>query len=721
MKRIISVLLFSILLIQTTTGYGIEARTILVPQSAHPAAQSTARILAEKLNLPKDAIQIFSGDRVPEKGQILLAVLPVSKPQANFLGGNAKSIQKDGYVIVFKGNSAMICGARPRSLLYAAGDVHLWKDKTSGTFVRNPSFVVRSVEYHGSMPMPEYVAATGLNLLIDRRARVTVCMKETLPEVFEKLQPEDQQRLERAWRARMEGQNETLQACHDADVEYTVFLYGNNFKLWSEPLYEAALKAYPTIEGTPAANSWEKATLCPSDPMTWKLFDAYLKEYMAQTKADGLYTTFWDDYGIFCQCDRCRESGLNEFRNELYACVKQYHQTLRSLGKKLIVRTWSSGVPHWLREDWVHAPGYDHFGGSGIDLWGRVIEELPKDIIIQTKVYHADCQPDPPFSNLLGKAKLHPEIAEYQMTGQTTGRYYFPASTVNYTVRTMQKSHHLLGPDNGVNLFLGGTRQSHYFLLDDILNSINVYAWRELSWDVNADVDQIWQDWAVGIYGEKAAPHIVKALRLSEDAVNRMFSTLGMGSSTNSDFAGNIARRETLLMYTNRHFLPEYAKFLEPTKENIQRVIDEKETCLKNIDTMFAELEKARPYLEKEVYEEVYTRFDWLREFAIVKRYLEESLFRFRYLRYLNSMRTTDPEQMKYLAEAYDRVQEHRSKLFQYNPDQKFRCYDRPLGQLRSRPALGNPMPLMKELYEQSRTYVEEIVGPDYLPQEWLR
>lgn len=76
---------------------------------------------------------------------------------------------------------------------------------------------------------------------------------------------------------------------------------------------------------------------------------------------------------------------------------------------------------------------------------------------------------------------------------------------------------------------------------------------------------------------------------------------------------------------------------------------------------------------------------------------------------------------MKYLAQAYDQIKEHQEKLFRYNPEQKFRCYNTTLGQLENRPALGNPMPLMKDLYEQSKKNVEEIVGPFYLPEEWKR
>ncbi len=386
-----------------------------------------------------------------------------------------------------------------------------------------------------------------------------------------------------------------------------------------------------------------------------------------------------------------------------------------------MVRTWSSGTPHWLGEQYVHAPGYGNFGGTGEELWSRVIHELPADIIIQSKAYYSDCQPDARFDPLIGKAKPHTEIVEYQEAGQTLGRFYFPASSVNYIADTMRKSRALVGAGGGVNIFPGGTHQSNYSVFDDILNSINLYAWRELAWNANADVQKIWIDWAERIYGPEAAPHIVKALQLSEDAVNKTFSPLGMGSSTNSDFAATIDRKETLLKYTNRYYLPEYAKYLEPTKENIQLVVNEKAKCLAEIDEMMNELEQARPYLKKEQAAELTTRFEWFKEFAICSRYIDESLWRYRYLRGLAANLTTDPEQLRPLAEAYDLVQQHAARLFQFDPAQKFTCYDTTLGQLRVRPSLGNPMPLMKQLYAESKKLIEESVGPNYLAAEWQR
>ncbi len=154
-----------------------------------------------------------------------------------------------------------------------------------------------------------------------------------------------------------------------------------------------------------------------------------------------------------------------------------------------------------------------------------------------------------------------------------------------------------------------------------------------------------------------AAPHIIKALRLSEEAVDRTFSTLGLGSSTNSDFAKTIDRRETLLRYTNRYYQPEYSRFLEPTKENIARVHDEKMEALRKIDLMIQELSLAKPGLTASQADELTMRFDWLREFAICARYLDESLWRYRYLHHLGEMLTTDKEQLKELDAAKAAIQ----------------------------------------------------------------
>jgi hypothetical protein len=702
---------------------------ILVPPGCHPAVNKAARMIAQELGLPESAIATNTSNELLKSGQLLLSTGETSPPGRLrlILHGPPTTNTLDGYTVIPENGGTVIQGARPRSLLFAAGEVKKWREWKTFPFFRHSLFTTRAAYYHYDRPVAEYVAEMGVNLLTIRMDNLST-LKDSLPEVFDRLSPQQQASLLNANRYASSRARQLARECRDADVEFYPFLYGNDFARWSGALYDAVIAAYPTAKGVPPPSSWERATLCPSDPATWKVMEAFVREFADRSGGDGLYATFWDNYGLDCQCERCVRSGMNQFSNQLHACVTHYRNALAPLKRKLVVRTWSSGVPHWFNEQWVHAPGNNGFSGTATALWSRVIAEVPADVILQTKVYDADCQPDPPFSSLLGHAKPHAEIAEYQITGQTTGRFYFPAATVEHTAWTMNKSFMLIGMENGVHVEkngvyvdASGAKQPDFNLLDDIANSINAYAWRELSWNHGRDVNAIWMEWAVPIYGEQAAPHIVKALKLSENTVNRLFSTLGLGNDTNSGFPTSIKRRETLLKYTNRYFDPEYARFLEPTQENIQRVIDEKLACLKLIDEMFRELELARPYLRKEQADELATRFDWLREFAIVTRHLDESLWRYRYLRHQAAMLTTDPEQMKFLAESYDAVKEHQPKLFQFDPRQKFSCYSVPLGSLSSKPSLGDPMPLMRELYDASRKLVEESVGPDRLPPEWRR
>ena len=73
---------------------------------------------------------------------------------------------------------------------------------------------------------------------------------------------------------------------------------------------------------------------------------------------------------------------------------------------------------------------------------------------------------------------------------------------------------------------------------------------------------------------------------------------------------------------------------------------------------------------------------DLLLEFGEVERYLDESLWRYKYLRYEAGVLTTDVNQMKYLATAVDQVQKHYRRMFHFDPAQRFSCYSVPLGQL---------------------------------------
>jgi hypothetical protein len=176
-------------------------------------------------------------------------------------------------------------------------------------------------------------------------------------------------------------------------------------------------------------------------------------------------------------------------------------------------------------------------------------------------------------------------------------------------------------------------------------------------------------------------------------------------------------------MYTNRHYLPEYSKFLEPTLANIDSIIKQKEKVAQTIDSMKQLLEEAKPFLKPQQYSELATRFNWLGNVAEAYKELDVSYWRFRYLRHLYEMRTTDPQQIKYIADSYDKIMAGAKTMFQFDPVLQFSCYSGTLEDInrRHRIGLGSPVGLMREIYATSRGYVEDITGPDYLPSEWIR
>ena len=577
----------------------------------------------------------------------------------------------------------VIKGARPRALLYAAGEPAKWIALKEGEKVRRePAFAHRMLNFTGRRhSVAEWVAATGANSVqLARRAKASM-----------------------------------VDACREADVECYAFLYGCDAMKWNRGACEAFLADHPECKAQDPGRSWEKGILCPSAPATWEFCAGVIRALAESAPYDGVAVTFWDDYGLNCHCKRCKANGMDKFSSQIAALVKCFEGALAPLGKKLLVRTWSSGCPHWLGSEWVHAPGYGGVGGEPLELWGETYRTASKDTIIQTKVYNSDCQPRPPFSRLLGEAKKagFTEYAEWQITGQTVGLGWLPASVVDDTAWRMKKARELVGGECGVCLYAGGYNNRDYEALDDIMNSINIYAWRQLSWNPDEDVDAIWEEWSRPRYG-KGAGDMTAALKLSEKASAVSFSPLGLGAPTESRFAGSMGRREDLLRYTNRTSAPECgALLLASTMENINRVVTEKDEALADVESMKAHIaaaasaEQDHPWLE-----EVQIRTEWLKTHLICSRALDGALWRCHYLQWLCSCAQSDARLMREIEADFDTIRANHKKLFEHSPDLQLSFYDTPCGDREI--TLRSPIPLMRDIHSNALECVEKIMGPEW-------
>ena len=186
----------------------------------------------------------------------------------------------------------------------------------------------------------------------------------------------------------------------------------------------------------------------------------------------------------------------------------------------------------------------------------------------------------------------------------------------------------LVSPEGGVMLYAGAYRRDGYAPLSDDLNSVNIHVWRQLSWNPEDNVESLWREWASPRHGANAEA-VIAAMKATERATTAAFSPLGLGAPTESHFAKTVERRESLLRYTNRYFLPEGKAALAPTLENVARVIAEKDDAINALD---AAVEPVLARLENSSDRE---RFNWLRAHLEATRALDGALWRYFYQREL--------------------------------------------------------------------------------------
>ena len=538
-----------------------------------------------------------------KKAFVLVALLAASAAGANELVSYQLAadlpLKHDGYIVERRstGNGErvkfVVKAETARAFLYANYESNRWMNARSYPFVRDPHFKTRALDVSRSPePLRDWIAATGANAVYFKRGRPNA---------------------------------RRLRECAALGVDAYSFLYGCDAAKWNRVRYDEFVAAHPSAKGVSPEKSWEKGTLCPSDPATANFFGEAVRE-IAVPEVAGVVVCLWDDYGLNCVCGRCSANGFaGNWGRQVAFAVKAWEDALKPLKKKLIVRTWSSGASHWLGEEWVHAPGYGGPSGEPLSVWGEAMRKAGKGVLFQTKVYNADCQPDPPFSALLAVAPRR-DIAEWQITGQTVGRQYLPASVVAQTVRQFARVKDLISPEGGVMLYAGTYKRDGYAALSDRLNSVNYHVWRQLSWNPDEDTEVLWREWAEPLYG-KNWKCVVTAMKASEKASVASFSPLGLGAPTESVFAKNVERRESLLRYTNRYFLPEGKASLEPTEANVARVVAEKDAACAALDAALAGIGKGV------LSEADLERFGWLRAHLAASRELDANLWRLRLLK----------------------------------------------------------------------------------------
>ena len=149
----------------------------------------------------------------------------------------------------------------------------------------------------------------------------------------------------------------------------------------------------------------------------------------------------------------------------------------------------------------------------------------------------------------------------------------------------------------------------------------------------------------------KDAEAVIAAMKATERATVAAFSPLGLGAPTESFFANSVSRRESLLRYTNRYFLPDGKAALAPTLANVARILAEKNAAIAELDAAMRPADgRSRPSTPDD------KRFGWLRAHLEATRALDGALWRYFYLRELAKRGETDPDVLAEIDVDFDDV-----------------------------------------------------------------
>jgi hypothetical protein len=407
-------------------------------------------------------------------------------------------------------------------------------------------------------------------------------------------------------------------------------------------LYDGIIQAHPEMlargfrGGSPyPPYEWQdRPVFCPSHPRTVQFYKDVVDEFLsAHPGTDGICMGVgYDGYPLGCGCERCQDYAYyDRFRDQVNwvyeVAVKKHH-------KKLWLWTWVCGTNSVL-------PGYEHYYG-----WVKEFAEAnPESVYISSFATEADFlithRPNPVIGsrgpNDMGMVLLWPEYR---------GDSVVPAWLLSW----MEANLPLLRLRGACGF--AGTDTISSRREQDLIQSAENYALSEMMWDHSVTAEQAALEYCKRKFGAQAAPIIAPALLLSGSAIAKtLFLPDGIRFSGHSHIENDLrvlwdiytlydSAPSFLDAQTRQKILragPPYQPKIEAaspglklTRKNIASIMAGKNEAVAEAAWMVTQVEKARPYLKPEHYEELSTRCQWLVGYARLFRGLAQAFFHLR-------------------------------------------------------------------------------------------
>lgn len=356
-------------------------------------------------------------------------------------------------------------------------------------------------------------------------------------------------------------------------------------------------------------SSYIRGCVCLSKDIAWQYWRAKVKETMeALPDLDGLEV--WtaevpSEFGI-CACPSCRSKPRHEWLE------KFYHETRTAMDEvnpdtPLIVKTFQSSQ-----------------GSLEVERFGPLKGRLPHDTVVCTKGQFGDMaylnDPNP----LLGWIQDGEEMTEFDVGGEYRG---CGMGAMICCIPEYLADRIRLYRSRGVRRFLARHVIPNWPNKEFI--DINDEAFFRLTWDTDADVEAIWGRWATARFGP-AADKMVELLKLSDEVVNKaIYVRRACANRHYFIFPDNLDSLKYMMVDLSAQMIAGGLELLEPTPENIDAIIREKDEAIsacKAMKDLFSEVEHLLPQETRDKLRLILERSERI---VIVMRYLTEAVWNY--------------------------------------------------------------------------------------------
>ncbi len=251
------------------------------------------------------------------------------------------------------------------------------------------------------------------------------------------------------------------------------------------------------------------------------------------------------------------------------------------------------------------------------------------------------CQPGDwvPFkqaNNIMQTITDMPAMLQFDGNGEYWGQSMIPYC---YPEEIQARLQHALTHNPSINALNMRINWIHGWLFGKP-NEINFYALYRLAEDPFTPIENIWKDWAVERFGEKASDKIVTALKRTDDIGRRIFYIDGIWTFNHSSFANLPYLESHLVNYAKctarlkpeeimgNYRLNELLNY--PREYLIQEVMEDRDEALRLNDLSLNDIDDAKNDLAPEDYEMLKEQLTRQRHMAEASKLHLEALFRYR-------------------------------------------------------------------------------------------